>query len=676
MSEDRLTQPLTPEIEQRAETLRQALHYHNHRYYVMDDPEISDAEYDRMMQELIALEEAHPGLESPESPTRRVGAPPLSDFDTVPHSLPMLSLDNAFSDGDIADFDKRIKKRLEADEPIHYTAEPKLDGLAVELVYQKGRLSVASTRGDGTTGELITDNVRTIRSVPLVLSAPEDALPDLLEVRGEVFISLEGFKKLNQKRLEMEDPVFANPRNAAAGSLRQLDSRVTAGRPLEIFVYGLGAVSGEAPSSHWKMLKWLKALGLRVNPLTRPRLTVSQVIEFYHELVQMRHQLPYDIDGMVVKVDDRDLQKRLGEKSKSPRWAIAYKFKAVQETTRILGIDIQVGRTGALTPVARLKPVNVGGATVSNATLHNEDEISRKDIRIGDTVVIQRAGDVIPEVVKVIKSKRTGEEKTFQMPGYCPVCGADVERAPKEAATRCINMNCKAQIKGRIRHFAAKKAFDIDGMGIKLVEQLVDRRIIRSYADIFSLDMPTLEALERMGTKSAANLIRAIRKSRRISLPRFIYALGIRHAGENVAKLLADRFKQLDMISSASKEEMKAVDGIGPEIAESIRHFFDQDENIRTIHEMIARGVEIYTDQTFGEKKLDGKKFVLTGTLEKMTRSEAKQIIEAAGGKVTGSVSKKTDYLIAGKNAGSKLTKAQELGVSVVDEAMLEAMLD
>ena len=680
MSDSSVTPGSDPAIVKQVETLRKALHYHNHRYYVLDDPEISDAAYDRMMQELMALEAAHPELDSPDSPTRRVGAPPLSQFDTVRHSVPMLSLDNAFNDADMADFDKRVRKLLETGDAIRYTAEPKLDGLAVELVYEKGRLVMASTRGDGVTGEVITENVRTIRSVPLVLQPEGDqVVPGLLEVRGEVFISHEGFRRLNAERLELELAPFANPRNAAAGSLRQLDSRVTAKRPLEIFVYGLGSVNDLRFDSHSEMLNTLQNLGFRVNPLTKPELTISEVAAYYEELSRMRHDLPYEIDGMVAKVDSLELQQALGAKSRSPRWAIAYKFAAVQETTRILDIDVQVGRTGALTPVARLEPVNVGGATVSNATLHNEDEIRRKDVRIGDTVLIQRAGDVIPEVVKIIESVRTGEEKVFEMPTNCPICGAEAERSDGEAVSRCINVNCPAQIKGRIRHFASKGAFDIDGLGIKLVEQLVDRGLVKSYAGLFHLDEPTLEALDRMGAKSAKNLVAAIEKSKHISLARFVYALGIRHVGENIAGILADRFQRLERLAEATIEELEAVEGIGGEIARSFRHFFDQPENRETLERLLQSGVEPQAPAPAVEvseqkAELAGKTFVLTGTLESLTRSEAKKLIEAAGGKVTGSVSRKTDYVVAGEKAGSKLKKAQELGVEVLGEEDLKAM--
>ena len=676
MPESHVTPDVPDQIASRAETLRKALHYHNHRYHVLDDPQISDAEFDRMMQELLALEETYPALADPSSPTVRVGAPPLSKFATVRHSVPMLSLDNAFTDADIVDFDRRIKRLLETEDEILYVAEPKMDGVAIELVYEAGKLIMASTRGDGITGEVVTENVRTIRAIPLVLQENASAdIPRLIEVRGEIFIGLEGFERLNQERSTHELPEFANPRNAAAGSLRQLDSQITAKRPLKLFVYGLGNAVGLAAASHGEMLHTLKALGFPVNPLVRCGLGLNQVIDRYHELQQIRHELPYDIDGMVVKVDRLDLQQRLGTKARSPRWAIAYKFKAVQETSKILDIDVQVGRTGALTPVARLEPVTIAGVTVSNATLHNEDEVRRKDVRIGDTVLVQRAGDVIPEVVKVITSRRDGSAQPFQMPQTCPSCGAAVERVPGEAVSRCINVNCPAQIKGRIRHFAAKGAFDIDGLGVKLIDQLVERQLVRSYADIFHLDEAGLSSLDRMGPKSAKNLVAAIQASRRLLLSRFIYALGIRHVGENIADILAGRFGNLDRLMSAPSEKLAEIDGIGPEIAGAVRHFFDQEENRDAVSRLLASGVSFKDETVRAADRLEGKTFVLTGTLATMTRSEAKKRIEANGGRVTGSVSRQTDYLIAGSDPGSKLAKAQALGIEVIEESDLEQML-
>ena len=545
---------INPSIIQRVKGLRQALHRHNYRYYVLDDPEISDAEYDRMMQELVKLETDFPDLMSPDSPTLRVGAPPLDKFETIEHSIPMLSLENGFNDQDIIEFDRRIKRNLNIDSDIIYTTEPKLDGVAVELVYENGRLITASTRGDGFSGELITSNVRTIPSVPLRLhTEKEKTIPSLLEVRGEVFIGKEAFKSLNNERLDETLPPFANPRNAAAGSLRQLDSKITAKRPLEIFVYGVGRIADLVWESHSDILYALQKLGFRINPHIRPKVTIKEVIDGYKALSEQRDLLPYDIDGMVIKVDSLALQRLLGATSRSPRWAIAYKFKAIQETTQIIDIDVQVGRTGTLTPVAHLVPVKIGGVIVSRATLHNEDEIKRKDIKIGDTVLVQRAGDVIPEVVKVITSKRTGEEKTFNMPLSCPVCDSSVIRSENEAAFRCINTSCSAQVKERIKHFASKGAFDIDGLGEKLIEQLVDKDLLFSYADIFRLKEDMLKNLDRMGSKSAGNIVRAIEDSKRITLNRFIYALGIRHVGEHVAGILAKVLRSFDKLDARNR---------------------------------------------------------------------------------------------------------------------------
>ncbi len=657
------------------EKLRSELHRHNYRYYVLDDPEISDAEYDRMIQELIALETAHPELASPDSPSARVGAAPLEKFETVQHSVPMLSLDNGVSDADILDFDKRVKKNLDTSDNILYTAEPKMDGLAVEMVDENGRLITASTRGDGVKGEVITENIRTIRSVPLLLREQSaEKMPRYLEVRGEVFMGRETFRQLNEERLKANVPVFANPRNAAAGSLRQLDPRETAKRPLEIYCYGLGKAEGFVSDSHWERLQILKRLGFRINPMIRAKISIQEVLDYYQELSQKRHELHYDIDGMVIKVDSLSLQAELGATSRSPRWAIAYKFSAIQKTTKIIDIGIQVGRTGALTPVAHLEPVNIGGVTVSRATLHNKDEIRRKDIRIGDAVLVQRAGDVIPEVVKVIESARTGAEKEFVMPKQCPVCGAAVYREKDEAVQRCNNINCSAQIKARIRHFASKAAFDIDGLGEKLIEQLVNKGMLLSYADIFSLKKEQLQSLERMGPKSAENLIRAIENSRRISFDRFIYALGIRHVGENIADILAEKFENPEKLSSADVADVESIDGIGPEIAESIRNFFEQEENRNTLNRLMASGVEILTENKPKQNLLEGKTFVLTGTLESMTRNEAKEKIEAAGGKVSSSVSRNTDYVVAGKDPGSKLDKAVKIGIQIIDEKMLQEL--
>jgi DNA ligase (NAD+) len=667
---------IDPAIVAKVNELREALHHHNYRYYVLDDPEVSDAEYDRLMQELIRLEEVYPQLSRTDSPSVRVGAPPLTKFDTFVHSIAMLSLDNAFNDNDILEFDRRVKRNLETDTEIQYTAEPKLDGVAVELVYEAGKLSAASTRGDGITGELITANVSTIGAVPLVMQAGNGyQLPSRLEVRGEVFIGIEAFKQLNQERIEQELPPFANPRNSAAGSLRQLDSKITAGRPLDIFFYGVGMVTDIVFDSHWDLLQSLKAWGFKINPLIQPRVAVAKLLKFYQKLAETRHRLPYDIDGMVVKVDSLRLQQQLGATTRSPRWAIAYKFAALQETTVLENIEVQVGRTGALTPVAHLAPVNVGGVTVSRATLHNEDEIEKKDIRIGDAVLVQRAGDVIPEVVKVISSKRSGAEKKFTMPDACPACGSPVVRMEGEAAIRCINASCSAQVKERIKHFASKAAFDIDGLGDKLVDQLVEKQLVSSYAGLFKLDAESLAALDRMGVKSAENLMDAIDSSKQISFARFLYALGIRHVGEQIAVLLANQFDSLEQLTNCPEDQLTAIEGVGPVVAKSIATFFRQTKNLATVHRILDSEVRILFETPVQTGDLAGKTFVLTGALETMTRRQSKELIEASGGKVSSSVSRNTDFVIVGESPGSKLSRAQELGVAVLDEAGLKELL-
>jgi DNA ligase (NAD+) len=668
---------MNDDIRKRVAELREALHRHNYLYYVLDEPEVSDAEYDRLMQELIALETAYPELIEPTSPTQRVGAPPLERFETVAHTIPMLSLENAFCEEDVLAFDQRVRRFLKTASPLLYTAEPKMDGVAVEIVYENGRLVEASTRGDGYTGELITMNTRTIKTVPLaLLNTASVTAPSRLEVRGEVFISVEAFKQLNKERLDRGEPAFANPRNAAAGSLRQLDSRITAKRPLDIFCYGVGMVTDLEFTSHSEILQTLNALGFRVNPHIKPRAKIEEILVYYKDLLDGRHGFPYEIDGVVIKVDDLALQRRLGEKSRSPRWAVAYKFPAVQETTRVVEIDVQVGRTGALTPVANLEPVSVGGVTVRRATLHNEDEIKKKDIRTGDTVLIQRAGDVIPEVVKVITTRRTGVEQPFKMPAACPVCGAKVVRLEQEAVSRCVNANCPAQVKERIKHFASKGAFDIDGMGDKLVGQLVDNGLAGSYADLFVLDKATLAGLERMGEKSAQNLMDVMAGSKQISLARFVYALGIRHVGEHIAHVLARTFKTLRALMFATAEELMDVDEIGPEVSHSVRVFFDNPENQRNIERMLQAGVTFETGEARAMGALAGMTFVLTGALDFVTRSQAKARIEALGGRVGSSVSRKTTYLVVGKDPGSKLDRAKELGVKILDEKGLRTMIN
>lgn len=657
-----------------AQKLRRELTEHSYRYHVLDDPVIDDQTYDMMLRQLIDIEAQYPELVSEDSPTRRIGAPPLTAFDTAPHSVPMLSLDNAFNDQEILDFHARCLK-ISGANTLTYTAEPKLDGLAVELTYENGVLVLATTRGDGYIGEVITENIRTIKSVPLRLMDNKTTVPDFIEVRGEVIIRHKDFEMLNQRRLDKGEPVFANPRNAAAGSLRQLDSKITAQRPLTIVVYGVGVVRGLVFSTQALMLECLSDLGFPVSPLIKKGISIQQVLENFNFLETLRPELAYDIDGMVIKVDDILIQQLLGEKIKSPRWAIAYKFPAMEKTSKILDITVQVGRTGTLTPVAELAPVNIGGVTVSRATLHNADEIERKDIRINDTALITRAGDVIPKVVKIIPEARTGQERVFTMPDSCPVCGSRVRRLEGEAAVKCINAGCSAQIKERIRHFVSKKAFDMDGLGKKLVEQLVEQKLVNSFADLFHLDRETLAGLERMGLKSADNIIAAIEQSKTISFARFIFALGIEHTGEHAARLLAQKFADLDALMTAEIQTISAIHGMGETTAGAVTGFFSIEENIKTVKKLLDAGVCI-TNDLYGEgdekdNPFNGKSIVLTGSFEAMTRDQAKAKLLALGAKVTGSVSKKTDIVIAGSKAGSKLTKAEALGITVWDEARL-----
>lgn len=660
--------------------LTEELNEHAHRYYVLDDPIISDAAYDRLIRELEQLEGEFPALQRPDSPTQRVGGKALPSFSEFVHPSPMLSLQNVFSEGEFLEFDQRVRRHLEQEGDIAYMAEPKLDGVAIELVYEEGLLIAAATRGDGMVGENVTPNARTIGSIPLRLKKPEGREPPRrLVVRGEVIILKQDFERLNRQQEEAGEKPFKNPRNAAAGSLRQLDSRITAGRPLSATMYSPGEeIAGIRDQAQF--LSWLAALGFLVNPEVRLCRGAQEVLRAYQDLEARRHELPYEVDGLVVKVNRYDLHKELGEISRSPRWAIAFKFPAHQETTVVEDIVVSVGRTGALTPVAHLRPVLIGGVEVSRATLHNQDEIERKDVRVGDTVFIQRAGDVIPEVVAVVLEKRQGTPPRFQFPAACPTCGGHVVREPEEAVHRCTNMNCPAQLQGRLLHFASRGAMDIDGLGDKLVAQLVERGLVKDVADLYRLDHKTLAGLERMADKSARNLMNALDRSKTPPLARFFYALGIRHVGEHIARLLADAFGSVDNLAASSTEQLQAVAGIGPEVAASLRSFFDEPKNLDELTRLYQTGVRPVPpekrDRPRTNQPLAGKIVVLTGTLASMERHKAKELIEQLGGKVAGSVSKKTDLVIAGENPGSKLAKAEELGILVIGEEELLAMAD
>lgn len=666
------------EILSRVELLRQQINDHNRRYYVYDDPLIPDAEYDRLMRELQSLEAEYPELISPDSPTQRVGDKPLAGFDEVVHQVPMLSLDNAFDDDEMRDFERRIKDRLKLaeSETINYLAEPKLDGLAVSLRYEQGSLVMGATRGDGSQGEDVTSNVRTIQAIPLKLQG--DKWPDVLEVRGEVFMPKAGFERLNEQARKADEKTFVNPRNAAAGSLRQLDPRITAQRPLTFLAYGFGEVSPEPSELNLSdRINSLRSFGIPTSPRMAVTEGIQGCIDYFRQLETERDDLPYDIDGVVFKVDDLGLQGQLGFVSRAPRWAVAYKFPAQEELTQVEAIEFQVGRTGAVTPVARLQPVFVGGVTVSNATLHNMDEVRRKDVRVGDTVVVRRAGDVIPEVVSVILEKRPASSQSVDLPERCPVCDSEVVIAEGEAVARCSGgLFCPAQRKEAIKHFASRKAMDIEGLGDKLVEQLVELEMVGTPADLYSLTLEQLSGLERMAEKSAQNLLDALAKSKQTSLNRFLYGLGIREVGEATAQALAQQFLTLKAIEDADEESLQETPDVGPIVAAHIVSFFRQSHNREVIDELLQAGIEwpeVAQVETT-TSSLAGKTVVITGTLSR-PRDEFKQILLAHGAKVTGSVSSKTDYLLAGEAAGSKLTKAEKLGVTVLDEAALEVLL-
>jgi DNA ligase (NAD+) len=664
-----------PEVLARVQELRDQIHYHNYRYHVLDDPVISDREFDRLMQELLKLEADYPGLITPDSPSQRVGATPLDKFETVPHRVPMLSLENAFSETEAREFEDRLKRFLRTTAEFDYVVEPKMDGVAVELVYENGHLSVGSTRGDGYRGENVTQNLKTVHSIPLALMAQDLPVPELLEVRGEVYMDLPEFKNLNAERLARGEPPFANPRNAAAGSLRQLAPGITAGRPLRIFCYGIGQVEGHSFESHWEVLMALKAWGVRINPQIERCRGIEAAIQYHQRLEHQRHGLPYEIDGVVIKVDDLALQERLGTKTRTPRWALAYKFAATQATTRVKDIVVNVGRTGAITPMAVMEPVEVGGVTVSRATLHNEDEVARKDVRVGDTVLIQRAGDVIPEVVKVILDERPPEAQPFEMPSRCPVCGTPLVRPEREAVTRCPNPDCRGALRRGIGHFASKNAMDIDGLGEKIIDQLMDQGLVKELADLYRLTEADLVPLERFAEKSAGNLVAAIEGSTSVSLARFIYALGIRYVGEATAQLLAQHFQNLENLTAATEEDLLQVEGVGPQVASSIQDFFQNPRNLEQLVKLKALGVKPLPPEPPPRTALAGKTFVLTGALERFSREEAKAQVTARGGKVSSSVSANTDYVVVGSDPGSKYAKARELGVTILGEDAFEEFL-
>lgn len=675
---------------QRVRQLREEILHHDYQYYVLDTPEIPDSEYDRLFRELQALEAQHPELLTPESPTQRVGGMPVSVLAPVRHRMPMLSIETEtdITPNGARAFDARTRKKLgldASDPPIEYAAELKFDGLAISLRYENGLLVQAATRGDGEVGEDVTQNIRTIRQIPLRLKG---SAPEVLEARGEVYMSRPDFERYNARQRELGKATLVNPRNGAAGSIRQLDSRLAAQRPLSFFVYGLGETKGwNVPATHGKLLDALKEFGFPVCAERTVGLGADSLIVFHQAVSAKRDSLPYDIDGVVYKVNSLDLQRELGFRTREPHWAVAHKFPAQEEMTVVENIEVQVGRTGAITPVARLKPVFVGGVTVTNATLHNQDEIDRKDVRIGDTVIVRRAGDVIPEVVSVILNRRPESSRPYSLleaiHHVCPVCGSHAVRLPEEAAVRCTGeLVCPAQRKQAILHFASRRAMDIEGLGEKLVDQLVDGNIVHTLADLYRLDVPGLSALERMAEKSAQNIVKALEKSKRPTLARFVYALGIRNVGEATAKDLARYFGALDNIASADAAALQEVPDVGPVVAESIAQFFSESHNreiIAQLRDPEIGGIEIQEGQgsrSASAGRLSGQTFVLTGTLPTLKREEAKEMIEAAGGKVSGSVSSKTDYVVAGEEAGSKLAKAQELGVAVIDETALLQLLE
>ncbi|TMO43726.1 MULTISPECIES: NAD-dependent DNA ligase LigA [unclassified Pseudoalteromonas] len=668
-----MSSPIFEQISQ----LRAQLEEHNHNYYVLDAPSIPDAEYDRLMRELSALEQANPEFQSPDSPSQKVGGAALDKFEQVTHQVPMLSLDNAFSEEEFAAFNRRIKERLMNSSELTFCCEPKLDGLAVSIIYRDGVLVQAATRGDGMVGENITQNVKTIRNVPLKLRGND--FPAELEVRGEVFMDSAGFAKLNSEADKRGEKVFVNPRNAAAGSLRQLDSKVTAKRPLMFYAYSTGLVAdGQLPEDHYQQLAKLTDWGLPLCPETKLVEGQQAALDYYQDILARRSELAYEIDGVVIKVNDKKLQERLGFVARAPRWAIAFKFPAQEEITQLLDVEFQVGRTGAITPVARLEPVFVGGVTVSNATLHNGDEIARLGVKIGDTVIIRRAGDVIPQITQVVLERRPEDAKDIVFPATCPICESHVERIEGEAVARCTGgLVCQAQRKQAIKHFASRKALDIDGLGDKIVDQLVDRELIKTPADLFTLKQGHFESLERMGPKSAKNLVNALQEAKQTTLAKFLYSLGIREVGEATAQNLANHFLTLEKITQASVDALTEVSDVGEIVAKHVRGFFTEEHNMDVVNALIEQGINwpALTAPSADAQPLAGLTYVLTGTLSELNRNDAKARLQALGAKVSGSVSAKTDALIAGEKAGSKLTKAQDLGIDVLTEADLIALL-
>ena len=672
-------QNIPEEVHQHYQRLKSELNQHNHAYYVLDDPSIPDSHYDRLMAELQAIEQQYSQLRTSDSPSQRVGGMALDSFSQVRHEVPMLSLDNAFSDAEMIDFDRRIKDRINLDssQKLTYACEPKLDGVAVSLIYQKGLLIRGATRGDGSIGEDITANVRTIKSIPLSLHG--DIFPELLEVRGEIYMPRDGFNHFNKKALESGEKPFVNPRNAAAGSLRQLDSKITATRPLEMCAYSVGQYQGDQkPDSHFAMLNMLGTLGFKINPHIKQVEGIEALEDYYQQLAQLRDKLDYDIDGIVYKVNDFKLQQRLGFVAKAPRWAIARKFPAQEEMTRLLDVEFQVGRTGAVTPVARLEPVFVGGVTVGNATLHNADEINRLCVCVGDTVIVRRAGDVIPQIVKAVVEKRPEGAQPILFPERCPVCQSSVKRVEGEAVARCTGgLFCGAQTKEAIKHYASRKAMDIDGLGDKLVDALVDNELIYSVADLYELKLEKLINLERMAQKSAENLLNSIEASKQTTLPKFLFSLGIREVGEATAQTLANNFGTLDKVIEASVEQLLEVEDVGPVVARHIVDFFRNPDNLSIVEAIRNSGVQWKDiDQTAQSLPLKGQTWVLTGTLETMSRAEAKDRLQQFGAKVSGSVSAKTHAVVAGPGAGSKLNKAQSLDIQILTEESLIVFLD